>query len=440
MTKRIKYILLVMLTFLIFKSEVNAGSLSIWASASNIEVGSKVTVSVNAKNVAGTFNVTSSNNSVLSGGVTGEWMESDTYTYTFTAKSVGKATITVLAVDVADFDTNGGFTGAKSVTLNVVAKKTSPSGGSTGGTATKPSTGGTTADKKEYSSDNTLKSLSIEGYDIEPKFNKDTTEYKLTVDQKIEKINVKAEANHDKASVKGCGEINLSSGENTIEIKVTAENGNDKIYKIIVNVTDLNPIKIKVGSDEYTIVKKNNNLIEKLDYYEEVVLNIEEQEVVAYENTKTNVTLVLLKDKDNKIKYYIFDKYKNTYIEYNYISVGGITLQLLDSNEELKNYKRYDLELQDKKIDYYKIKGSHKVGLIYGTNVKNGNTGYYVYDKNEETLSKYYDEEINIYKELSQKYKSYLMFTLGGIALISILLIIKSIQNSKNKRKNRYNF
>lgn len=441
MIKRIKYILLVIFAFVIFKPEVNAGSLSIWASASNIEVGSKVTVSVNAKNVAGTFNVTSSNNSVLSGGVTGEWMEDDTYTFSFTAKTVGKATITVLAVDAADFDTDGGFTGAKSVTLNVVAKKQSPSGGSSGGgTSTKPSTGGTTADKKEYSSDNTLKSLSIEGYNLEPKFNKDTTEYKLTVDEAVEKINVKAESNHNKASVKGIGEINLSSGENTIEIKVTAENGNDKIYKIIVNVTDLNPIKVKVGSDEYTIVKKNNDLIEKLDYYEEVVLNIEEQEVVAYENTKTNVTLVLLKDKDNKIKYYIFDKYKNTYIEYNYISVGGITLQLLDSNEELKNYKRYDLELQDKKIDYYKIKGSHKVGLIYGTNVKNGNTGYYVYDKNEDTLSKYYDEEIKIYKEEIKKYKSYLMFTLGGIAFISIILIIKSIQNNKKKVKNRYNF
>ena len=440
MIKRIKYILLVMFAFMMFKTEVNAGSLSIWASASNVEVGSKVTVSVNAKNVAGTFNVTSSNNSVLSGGVTGEWMESDTYTYTFTAKSVGEATITVLAVDVADFDTNGGFTGAKSVTLNVVAKKQTPSGGSSGGTTTKPSTGGTTADKKEYSSDNTLKSLSIEGYDLEPIFNKDTVEYKLTVDENIEKINVKAETNHNKASVKGIGEINLTSGENTIEVKVIAENGNEKIYKIIVNVTDLNPIKVNIGNDEYTIVKKNNGLIEKLDYYEEVVLNISEQEVVAYENTKTNVTLVLLKDKDNKINYYIFDKYKNSYIEYNYISVGGIILQLLDNNEGLKNFKKYELELQGKKIDYYKIKGSHKVGLIYGTNVKNGNTGYYVYDKNEDTLSKYYDEEINIYKEEVKKYKSYLMFTLGGIALISIILIIRSIQKNNSKRKNRYNF
>lgn len=436
MIKRIKYILLVMFAFLAFKLEVNAGSLSIWASASNIEVGSKVTVSVNAKNIAGTFNVTSSNNSVLSGGVTGEWLEDDTYTYIFTAKTEGKATITVLAVDAADFDTDGGFAGAKSVTLNVVAKKQAPSSGSLGGnSSSKPSTGGTTADKKEYSNDNNLKSLTIDGYDLEPKFNKDTIEYKLTVDEKVEKINVKAEANHDKASVKGCGEINLSSGENTIEIKVTAENGNDKIYKIIVNVTDLNPIKVKVGNDEYTIVKKNNELIEKLDYYEEVVLNIEEQEVVAYENIKTNVTLVLLKDKDNKIGYYVFDKYKNTYVEYNYILVGGVNLQLLDSNEELKNYKRYDLEIQDKKIDYFKIKGRHKVGLIYGTNVKTGNTGYYVYDKNEDTLSKYYNEEINIYKDESRKYKSYLVFTLGGFALISIIVIINSLKKSKSNKK-----
>lgn len=441
MIKRIKYLILIIFTFLIFKPVVNAGSLSIWASASNVTVGSKVTISVNAKNVAGTFNVTSSNNSVLSGGVTGEWMEDDTYTFSFTAKTVGKATITVLAVDAADFDTDGGFTGAKSVTLNVVEKKPASSGGSTGGSSsTKPSIGGTTADKKEYSSDNTLKSLSIDGYTLEPKFDKNITEYKLTVDETVEKINVKAGANHEKASVKGTGEINLSSGENTIEIKVTAENGNDKIYKIIVNVTDLNPIKVKVGEEEYTVVKKNNDLIEKLDYYEEVVINLNEQEVVAYENVKTKVTLVLLKDKDNKINYYIFDKYKNTYLEYNYITVSGVTLQLLDSNEKLANYKKYSLELQEETIDYYKIKGSHKVGLIYGTNVKNGNTGYYIYDKNEDTLSKYYDEEVNLYKEEVRKYKSYLMIVLGGVALISIILIIISLQKGKKKRKNKYNF
>ena len=431
MKKIIKYFLFMIFTFLIFQPRVSAGSLSIWASASNVTVGSKVTISVNAKNIAGTFNVTSSNNSVLSGGVTGEWMEDDTYTFTFTAKSVGKATVTVLAVDAADFDTDGGFSGAKSVTLNVVAKKPSSSGNNS-------NSGGTTAEKKEYSSDNTLKSLSIEGYNLEPKFNKNTTEYKLIVDQSVEKIKVSATANHNKAKVSGTGEFNLSSGENTIAVKVVAENGNDKTYKIKVTVMDLNPIVVKVGDENLTIVKKNNNLIEPLEYYEEVTLNIEEQEVIAYENTKTNVTLVLLKDSNNKIGYYIFDKYKNTYIKYRYIVVNGVSLQLLDIDDCLEYYKKYTLELQEQKIDYYKIKGSHKVGLIYGTNVKTGNTGYYVYDKNEETLSKYYDEEVKVYQNEAEKIKGYLMVFLGIFAFIGIILLIISLKNSKSKSKNRY--
>ena len=81
MIKRIKYFLFIVFVFLMFKPEVSAGSLSIWASASNVTVGSKVTISVNAKNIAGTFNVTSSDNSILSGGVTGEWLENNTYTF-----------------------------------------------------------------------------------------------------------------------------------------------------------------------------------------------------------------------------------------------------------------------------------------------------------------------------------------------------------------------
>lgn len=429
MKRRIKGLIILFLTFFIFKPSVSAGSLSIWASASNVTVGSKVTISVKAKSVAGTFNVTSSNNSILSGGTTGKWLEDDTYTFSFTAKSVGKATITVLAVDVADFDTNGGFSGAKSVTLNVVEKKQPSSSGTSGGTVN---------DKKEYSSDNTLKNLSVEGFELEEKFNKDTLEYKLTVDESQEKIKVNATPNHSKATVSGIGEKNLANGENTIEIKVVAENGNEKIYKLIVNVIDKNPITVKVGEEDYTIVKRNNNLIEPLAYYNEITLNIKDYEVIAYENVETKVTLMLLKDKDNKIDYYIFDKYNNTYTKYRDITVNGITIQLISPDYKLDNFKKYELELQDEKIDYYKIKGSHKVGLIYGTNVKTGHTGYFVYDKNEDTLSKYYDEEVKLYANEIKTLKSYIMFLIGGVSLVSIISIIVSLKKNKNKR-NRYN-
>ena len=429
--KKIKYLLLTIITLFIFQPDVSAASLSIWASASNVTVGNTVTISVNAKDMAGTFNVSSSNNSVLNGGVTGQWLENDTYTFKFTAKSVGKATITVTPTDVSTSDEQE-YTTSKSVTLNVVAKSTSS------GSSSSSTNSGTTAEKKEYSSDNTLKSLSIDNYELTPKFDANTTEYKLTVDQSVEKIKINATANHEKASVSGTGEVNLSSGENTLEVKVTAENGNEKIYKIIVTVEDLNPIKVKIDEEEFTIVKKNNDLIDKLEYYEEVTIKIDEQDVIAYENTKTKVTLVLLKDKNNKIEYYIYNNIKNTYTKYRSITIQGVTLQLLDTNEKLENYTKYTLELQEQTIDYYKIKGSHKVGLIYGTNVKTGNTGYYVYDQTEETLSKYYDEEVKIVTNELKEMKNYLMIFLGITAFVIIIIIIISLKKGKKAKKKLY--
>lgn len=435
MTTKIKYFTFLILSFLIFKTDVSAGTLSIWANTSNITVGQTITISVAANNLAGTFDITSSNQAVLSGGVNDSWLENDTYTFKFTAKKVGKATITATSINVGDFDTNNTFNGSKSVTLNVVEKKSSSNNNSNSSNNT---IGGTTADKKEYSSDNTLSKLEVEGNKITPDFHKDVTEYKLTVDEKNEKINIIAKANHEKASVSGTGEISLSSGENTIEIKVTAENGNEKIYKLIVTVEDQNPIKLKLDKKDYTVVKKNNNLIEKLEYYEEVTIKIDNQDVVAYKNPKTRITLILLKDKDNKIAYYIYDEKKNTYTKYRFITIQDVTLQLIDTNEIPKNYQKYSLKIQDETIDFFKIKKSHKVGLIYGTNVKSGNTSYYVYDQNEETLSKYYDEEIKIYQNQINKLKNYLMIILGAVSFITIISItISLIKNKKSRKKQK---
>lgn len=424
MIKNIKYFIVIVFMFFVAKADVFAGSLSIWASASNVVVGQNVTISVRVNNLAGKFNVVSSNSSVLAGGVNGSWLENDTYTFQFTAKSVGNVTVTATAVDeVGDFDTNGVFQGSKSVTLNVVEKSIS--------------SGGTTAEKKEYSSDNNLSSLSIDGYQISPEFNKDVVEYTLTVDESVEKINVVAKASDDKASVTGTGEISLSSGENTVEINVIAENGNEKVYKILVTVEDQNPIKVKIGKEEFTVVRKNNHLIDLLEGYEETTVKIKDQDVVAYINSNTNVTLVLLKDKDNKIAYYVYNSLDNSYSRYRSITVQGVTLQLLDAPTLLEHYKRYSLKLQDQTVDYYKLKESHKVGLIYGTNIKTGNTGYYVYDQNEETLSKYFDEEVKLYQNEIKEIKNYLMIFMGVVSFVAIVVIVISISRGKRKKRGR---
>ena len=424
MRNKIKYLLFIILLFFTTKINVNAGTLSIWANKSNVTVGGTVTISVKASSLVGTFDVTSSSQSILAGGASGSWLEDDTYTFNFTAKSVGKATITVNATDVADFDTGGAFTGSKSVTLNVVAKSSS-------------SSSGTTADKKEYSSNNNLSSLEIDGYSISPEFNKDVTEYNLTVDQNVEKINITAKAEDSKASISGAGEVNLSLGENTIEVRVTAENGNEKIYKLIVLVEDLNPIKINIGEDEYTVVRKNNELIEKLEYYEETTVKISEQDVVAYTNDKTKTTLVLLKDKDNKINYYIYDAKNNQYELYKYIKINNITLQLLDYKDSLTNYKKYETTINEQTIDIYRLNKKDKIGLIYGVNVVSGNTGFYQYDEEEVTLSRYYEEEINLYKDEASQYKKYLVISIGVFSLIVIITNLCSIIRNKKRKAMR---
>ena len=203
-------------------------------------------------------------------------------------------------------------------------------------------------------------------------------------------------------------------------------------------VEDKNPIKVVINNKNYTVVKKNNDLIEKLEHFDETKIKINEAEVIAYQNAKTKLTLVLLKDEENKIDYYIYNKIDKTYTKYSYIKIGTITLQLLANNEKLTNFKKYQTTIQNETVSIYKIEENNKVGLIYGTNIKTGNTDYYVYDAVEETLSRYYDEEINIYKEKTSKFKEYLMITIGIVSLATIITIIVSLIKTKGKRKRKY--
>lgn len=435
MKKRIK--LFVVIMFLCRINDVYAdASASISVSTTNTIVGNSGTATITVSSnevlgqVYGTFSCGSLGSIDLTYvNTTGESATSKSYTINWTAKSVGSYTCSVSGLEVGSLvhPENGVFSiSATSKTIQVISGSGSSSSGS--------SSGGTVAEKKEYSSNNDLTSLVIEGYQISPEFSQDVTEYTLVVDESVEKINVQAKPSDDKASVTGTGEINLSSGENTVEIKVTAENGNEKIYKILITVEDQNPITVKIGKNEFTVVKKNNNLINKLEYYEETTVKISDQDVIAYKNEKTGITLVLLKDKNNKIAYYVYNEQNNTYSEYHFITVQGVTIQLLDATEKLAHYQEYTLKLQDQTITYYKLKESHKVGLIYGTNVKTGNTGYYVYDQNEETLSKYFDDEVTLYKNEMKKLKNYLMIFMGVVSFVAIIVIVISIHRGKRKR------
>lgn len=81
-----------------------------------------------------------------------------------------------------------------------------------------------------------LASLEVEGYPLE--FSVDTLEYQVDVKNHIPSISVNAKADHSEASVDIDNPGELALGKNEITITVTAENGAEKTYTIIVHRDD----------------------------------------------------------------------------------------------------------------------------------------------------------------------------------------------------------
>ena len=82
---------------------------------------------------------------------------------------------------------------------------------------------------------NDLSMIKVDGKEIE-NFSSDTLEYDLgDVNYSKTKINVEAVLKDVDSSVKGDGEISLKTGDNEIVLTVTAQNGDEKTYKLHVN-------------------------------------------------------------------------------------------------------------------------------------------------------------------------------------------------------------
>ncbi len=397
--------------FFSFAITAKAGSLSINANKS-VVMGNSIKVSVNISDLAGRFKVTSSDQSVLAGGAE-DWYE-DSFTVTFSAKKVGSATITVTAVDVADMDTEEAFTGSRSVTINVTGQSTKQE----------------IDINKKYSSDNYLKELSIDGYELSPTFNKDTLEYTVSLDYDVEKINVIGKANDTKANVKGLGEIKVNEGSNNIEIVVTAENGNERVYKINAVVEDKNPIKVKVDKKEYTVMKKIDPEIIPNNYHE-TKITIDDIETTCLYNEVTDYTLVALKDSDGKITLFIYNAKNGTYEKYKELTFNNnIVLFEKKPNKVIEGYKKVEITINDEKVVAYQKDKKSSYYLLYGLNIENGNEGWYRYDKIEDSIQRFDDSDINQILDDKNKYyiTTMVMSSFSVLLLLSIMILLFKIR------------
>ena len=443
MKKAVKYLSIIICTFIISINYVKAASYDVTVTSKTVTVGNSVTLTIKGNDLAGRFDLSSSNSSVASLSNNSLFIDNNSTSITITAKSVGTATITIIPTDVTAYDNNT-ITGNKTITITVKDKPTSnPStGGNNSGTTTN------TTPTKKKSTNNYLSSLTIEGYTLDKEFKKEETEYSIMVENDVNKIKINAQLDDSSAKVTGIGEVEVKEGINKLEIKVTAENGSTRTYTLNVTVKELNPIEVTINKKKYTIIRKEGEL-EPPENYEKSSIKIGEEEVLCYINKNTKNIIIGLTDEKGVSKFYSYNEKTKEYTLYNGYNIGGMNINILEMPEELipKGYIKVSFNYNNNKLDGYqyikknqtyaaddKIKGSDFY-LIYGINEKTGEKVLYVYDKLEGTIQRFNSDLVEAYNDENNKYFMYMLISLALLAVSIITLSIVLIKQKKNKTK-----
>lgn len=331
-------------------------------------------------------------------------LKSKSYTYRFRAKTTGTASFTFKVNELANYDAVD-FICASNSSASRSVKIAAP---------------------RELSSNNYLSNLIVEDNKISPEFNKKTLKYSLSLPEGTKTINVNASREDNYSSVAGLGLIDLVDGDNTINIIVTAENGSTRTYTISAYVPEPDPIIVKIDKTDYTLVRKEEELIKPSEEFIETTIKIKGKDIPALENKKLKIILIGLRDQNNKVNLYLYKDGK--YEKFVLLNSKNLNL-IIDENKAVKDYKKANLKIGD--ISYNVYSHGHYY-YFYAQNMQTAEENLYRYDRIEGVA------QIEIETEIETSYldyAEYIIIALSSLlALTYLTLIIVKIAKYKKKK------
>ncbi len=416
--KKIKYLLIVFLASFIFTLTANASSASISISGpSTAQVGQTVKFSVTLRANDSALGICSFDVALNNFSSSGTSVQLDdkcygrksyTYSFSYKVKSSGNATITVKNSNITMDDESISYPTA-SKTIKVLSQEEILA---------------------TYSDNNNLKDIIIDGATLNPVFDKNTLTYNVTLGAGTEKIKINAVKEDSTATVTGDGEIDVSEGENKIDITVTSQRGNKKVYTIIATVIDENPIKVSVDGKSYNVVKRES-MLQDIEGFSRTKIKIKNQEIPALYNEKAKIYVVGLKDQDGNVSYYIYNTKSKEYTLFNQIKSNYITILNVNPKKVPAGYVITKININGKDITAYKTSSKSKFILVYGINLETGKSSFYVYDSLEKTLQRF----DNSLSEKIEKLEIICLTLIILIVILFIIILIISIKKSKKKSK-----
>ena len=318
------------------------------------------------------------------------------------------------------------------------------------------------------SSDATLKTLDVSGYTLIPGFKSNVNTYSIKVKNNITGLNVKAIANSDKASVSISGNKNWKEGNNTITIKVTAEDGSVNNY--IVNVERESSESKKddsKSSDNYLkeLTIQSSHEIKPKFNKSVMSYNI----TVPYEVEKLNLNAIT-SEKNAKVEITGNEKFKVGELNVVEIKVTAedgsvriyslnVTRSTTSSKTGLKNIEIKDVELSplfnSNTLEYKaKVKGNKdkldisattidsnsKFEIIGNENLKVGHNNILIKVTDEQGFSSYYsidvEKEENKILGLSPLQFGIISGIIGFLLLLLLILLFKKKKDKGEKTPN----
>ncbi len=400
---------------------VNAASVSVSASSNYVTSGSGVTFYVNISGAA-SWQLTGYSAGATSGCDLGDQGTGDsgdgsnvnkTLSVYCKATSVGQISFTV--------------------TGNITSSSNGDVGSSKDVSATKTVT---VQAPRQLDSNNNLGSLEVEGYKLSPAFSADTLEYSVEVPSTVNSVNIIASKASSYATLSGNGKKEVNEGANLFEVVVTSETGVAKVYKVTVNVKDNNPINIKIGNVDYTVIKNTKNIV-KPELYEETKITINDIEVPAFYNENTHITLIGVKDKEGNVRLAIYNAEKNTYEIYEELKSNQLILLIRNIPEVKEGYFKTNITIDDQDYECLKISDNSDYAILYATDLLTGEEDYYIYDVKTNSYVRYTDENLVPLKNELAKYKEVILYLGIGLGVVVFFLFLSLITRPKKMKKNK---
>lgn len=368
--KKVKFLLVSLISIFAFSINALAASGSLSVSSSSVYVGDSFTVTVNVNSVAA-WNIHVSASGPVSGcsinqaDATADAMDTNkSFSATCTATGTGTITITLSGDVTSASDGNAvNVSGSRSVTVS--QRPTPP--------PTPPSNNNNNNNNDTRSRNNNIKDLSVDGYEL---VKVDENNYALSVSNDVTSINIKAIAEDSKSQVTGAGSHNINVGENNIKIIVTAENGSQ------------NEINIKV-------TRKDGYYLEDLD---NVLKNNKDDDLNIRIKSDTKITiqdLDKIKSSKKKIKFNYYDD--NEKLVYSWIidgsklgSTNDLITTIINDSENKKDILRLSNYADGLFVELKQLNNlptGSKLKLFVGDKYKDTDlVNVYAYIKNNDKL------------------------------------------------------